>query len=59
MVATLQYLGLVYASLFSILLFKEHLHPWAWWGMGIIVLSGVAATWLRQHGSGAAAHRTS
>ncbi|WP_374490832.1 DMT family transporter [Brachymonas sp.] len=58
-VATLQYLGLVYASLFSILLFKEHLHPWAWWGMGIIVLSGVAATWLRQHGSGAAAHRTS
>lgn len=58
-VATLQYLGLVYASLFSILLFKEHLHPWAWWGMGIIVLSGVAATWLRQHGSGAATHRTS
>ena len=44
-VATLQYLGIVYASLFSLWLFHERLEPAAWLGMVIIVLSGIAATW--------------
>ncbi len=48
-VATLQYLGIVYASLFSLWLFQERLEPAAWLGMVIIVLSGIAATWVRQH----------
>lgn len=48
-VATLQYLGIVYASLFSLWLFHERLEPAAWLGMVIIVLSGIAATWVRQH----------
>lgn len=48
-VATLQYLGIVYASLFSVWLFHEQLEPMAWLGMAIIVLSGIAATWVRQH----------
>lgn len=48
-VATLQYLGIVYASLFSLWLFHERLEPAAWLGMVIIVLSGMGATWVRQH----------
>ena len=48
-VATLQYLGIVYASLFSLWLFHERLEPAAWLGMVIIVLSGIAAAWVRQH----------
>ena len=48
-VATLQYLGIVYASLFSLWLFHERLEPAARLGMGIMVLSGIAATWVRQH----------
>lgn len=48
-VATLQYLGIVYASLLSVWLFHEHLPLSAWAGMAIIVASGVAATWVRQH----------
>lgn len=47
--ATLQYLGIVYASLLSVWLFNEPLQPYAWLGMVLIVASGIAATWVRQH----------
>lgn len=46
-VACLQYMGLVFSSLFGVFLFHEKL-PWsAWLGMIIIVISGIAATVLR------------
>lgn len=47
-VASLQYSGIVFASLYSLLLFGDQM-PWsAWLGIALIVASGVAATFLRE-----------
>ena len=47
-VASLQYSGIVFAALYSLLLFGDQM-PWsAWLGIALIVASGVAATFLRE-----------
>ena len=46
-VANLQYLGLVFSSLFGIWLFHDRLGWVNWLGMGVIVASGIAATMWR------------
>ena len=46
-VASMQYSGIVFASLFSLLLFNDHLSPMAWGGIALIVTSGILATVLR------------
>lgn len=46
-VANLQYSGIVFAALYSVLLFGDVLPPIAWAGMVLIVGSGIAATVLR------------
>jgi len=47
-VANLQYSGILFAAIYSVLLFGDHIDLAGWSGMGLIVLSGIAATWLRQ-----------
>lgn len=45
--ASLQYLGIVFSALYSVLIFQDLL-PWtAWVGIGLIVLAGLGATLLR------------
>ena len=46
-VANLQYSGLVFASLYSVLLFDDAIPMIGWIGMGLILASGMAATILR------------
>jgi S-adenosylmethionine uptake transporter len=47
-VASLQYSGIVFAALFSLMVFGDQI-PWVGWlGMALIVSSGVAATVLRE-----------
>lgn len=46
-VASLQYSGIVFAAMFGVFLFGDHLTPGAWLGMALIIASGVAATALR------------
>jgi drug/metabolite transporter (DMT)-like permease len=46
-VANLQYSGIVFAALYSILLFGDTITPLGWGGMALIVGSGIAATILR------------
>ena len=46
-VANLQYSGIVFASLYGMVLFSEHIPPIGWAGMALIVASGMAATILR------------
>ena len=47
-VASLQYSGIVFAALFSLMVFGDQI-PWVGWlGMALIVASGVAATVLRE-----------
>lgn len=46
-VANLQYSGIVFGALYSLLLFGEHLPLAGWAGMGLIVASGIGATVLR------------
>ncbi|MBK0394204.1 DMT family transporter [Ramlibacter algicola] len=46
-VASLQYSGIVFGALFSVVLFGEEIAPMAWLGMALIVGSGIAATALR------------
>src|SRR4051812_45499642 len=46
-VATLQYSGIVFGALYSLLLFGEHIPPLGWAGMALILASGIAATVLR------------
>lgn len=46
-VANLQYSGIVFGALYSLLLFGEHLPLAGWLGMALIVASGIAATVLR------------
>jgi S-adenosylmethionine uptake transporter len=47
-VASLQYSGIVFASLYSLLLFGDDMPLSAWLGIALIVASGVAATFLRE-----------
>jgi S-adenosylmethionine uptake transporter len=46
-VANLQYSGIVFGALYGLLLFGDHIPLTGWAGMGLIVASGIAATWLR------------
>lgn len=47
-VASLQYSGIVFASLYSLLLFGDQIPLYGWLGIALIVASGVAATFLRE-----------
>ena len=47
-VANLQYSGIVFASVYSVLLFEDRIDAAGWGGMALIIGSGIAATWLRQ-----------
>jgi S-adenosylmethionine uptake transporter len=47
-VASLQYSGIVFAALYSLLLFGDQIPLSGWLGIGLIVTSGVAATFLRE-----------
>lgn len=46
-VANLQYSGIVFATVYSVLLFGDQIPAMGWLGMAMIVLSGIAATVLR------------
>ncbi|GAA4422723.1 DMT family transporter [Acidovorax lacteus] len=46
-VANLQYSGIVFAALYSVLLFGDQIPPLGWLGMALIVGSGIVATILR------------
>ena len=46
-VASLQYTGLVFGTLYSLLLFGDRIPPLGWLGMLLICASGIAATVLR------------
>ncbi len=46
-VANLQYSGIVFASLYGLLLFDAQIPPIGWAGMALIVVSGITATVLR------------
>ena len=48
LVANLQYSGIVFAALYSVLLFGDRIDVASWAGMALIVASGIAATILRQ-----------
>jgi S-adenosylmethionine uptake transporter len=47
LVANLQYTGIVFGALYSLLLFGDQIPLLGWAGMGLIVVSGLAATVLR------------
>jgi S-adenosylmethionine uptake transporter len=47
MVANLQYSGIVFAALYSLVLFGDNIPLIGWAGMALIILSAVAATMLR------------
>ena len=46
-VASIQYAGIVFASIFSLTLFGDHIAPMGWLGIAVIVASGILATALR------------
>jgi S-adenosylmethionine uptake transporter len=46
-VANLQYTGIVFSALFGLILFGDDIPAMGWAGMGLIMISGVAATVLR------------
>jgi S-adenosylmethionine uptake transporter len=46
-VASMQYSGIVFAAIYSLTLFGDHIAPLGWAGIGVIVFSGVLATILR------------
>ena len=48
LVANLQYSGIVFASFYSVVVFGDRIDALGWLGMALIVLSGIAATFLRQ-----------
>jgi len=48
-VANLQYTGIVFSVIYSLLLFGDHIAPLGWLGIALIVTSGVLATWLCAH----------
>ncbi|MFN5350686.1 MAG: DMT family transporter [Polaromonas sp.] len=47
MAANLQYSGIIFSALFGLALFGDTIPPLGWAGMGLIVLSAIAATVLR------------
>ncbi|MGQ9724169.1 MAG: DMT family transporter [Tepidimonas sp.] len=47
-VATLQYAGIAFAALYGLVVFDEHMALTGWIGVGLIVGSGIAATFLRE-----------
>ncbi|MCJ0764102.1 DMT family transporter [Variovorax terrae] len=47
-VANLQYSGIVFASIYSLVLFGDRLPLAGWAGIGLIIASGIAATVLRE-----------
>ena len=47
MVANLQYAGIVFAALYSLMLFGDQIPLTGWAGMGLIIVSAIAATVLR------------
>jgi S-adenosylmethionine uptake transporter len=46
-VASMQYTGIVFASIYSLALFGEYIAPIGWAGIAVIVASGILATVLR------------
>jgi len=46
-VATMQYSGIVFAVVYSLVLFGDHIAPMGWIGIAVIVVSGILATILR------------
>ena len=46
-VASLQYSGIVFGAVYSLLLFGDKISSLGWLGMGLIMASGIAATVLR------------
>ncbi|MGE5090089.1 MAG: DMT family transporter [Candidatus Levyibacteriota bacterium] len=48
LVANLQYSGIVFAAIYSVLLFGDSIDAAGWAGMALIVASGIAATVLRE-----------
>ncbi len=47
LVANLQYSGIVFAGLFGLVVFGDQMPLIGWLGMGLIIVSGITATWLR------------
>jgi S-adenosylmethionine uptake transporter len=47
-VASLQYSGIVFGAIASLVVFNDQLPPTAWAGMAVIIASGIAATVLRR-----------
>ena len=47
-VANLQYSGIVFAGIYSLTIFGDHLPLIGWAGMGLIIVSGITATVLRE-----------
>jgi S-adenosylmethionine uptake transporter len=47
LVANLQYAGIIFAAIYSLMLFGDQITLMSWVGMGVIVTSGLAATVLR------------
>lgn len=47
LVANLQYMGIVFAGLYSVVIFDDQLPLMGWLGMGLIISSGIIATLLR------------
>ena len=47
MVASLQYSGIVFAAIYSLVLFGDHMALLGWAGMALIIASGLTATFLR------------
>jgi drug/metabolite transporter (DMT)-like permease len=47
-VANLQYSGIIFAALYSVVLFDDRIDAAGWTGMALIIASGIAATVLRQ-----------
>lgn len=47
LVANLQYMGIVFAGIYSLIIFNDQLPFIGWLGMGLIIASGIIATLLR------------
>ncbi|QNK65672.1 DMT family transporter [Variovorax sp. PAMC26660] len=48
LVANLQYSGIIFAAFYSVVVFNDHIDGAGWGGMTLIIVSGIAATVLRQ-----------
>jgi len=47
-VANLQYSGIIFAAFYGVVLFDDRIDAAGWAGMALIIVSGIAATVLRQ-----------